>query len=147
MGTKPAKHTEATDPFDIEALQLSPEAVAELVAIQKGSGALPVKPKRVARQPTERYVQMTRAGAKGFEVLGCPMALVWFEILYLVWKDGKTTIVLPNKKLAAMGASKWAKYRTIDRLEKAGWISVTRSSRKSVRVTLLKPECVRFRPK
>ena len=32
------------------------------------------------------------------------MGLVWFEILYRVWKDKKTTIELPNGSLAGDGS-------------------------------------------
>jgi hypothetical protein len=102
-----------------------------------------VKPKRVV----ERYAQITETGARGFEALGCSRALVWFEILYLVWKKRATTIELPNQKLTAAGVSRWAKYRAIRRLEQAGWISVSRPSRKTLQITLLKPECVRFNHK
>ena len=138
MGTKPATN----DPFDIEALQLTPEALAEAVAMQKGSGAPIAKRKRVSRQQTERYVQITETGVKGFEVLGGSMGLVWFEILYRVWKDKKTTVGLPNKTLAEMGVSRWVKYRAVNRLEQAGWIQVIRPRHTTMQVTLLKPECV-----
>jgi hypothetical protein len=142
MGTKPAKHTEATDPFDIEALQLTPEAFAELMAIQKGSGAPTAKPKRAPRQQAERFIQLTETGAKGFGGLGRSMGLVWFEILYRVWKTKNTTIGLPNQTLAEVGVSRWVKARAVARLERAGWIQVKRIPRKSTQVTLLKPECV-----
>ena len=146
MGTKPAKHTKPTDPFDIEALQLTQEAFAELAAIRKEPGA-PTKHKGARHQSTERYVQITETGAKGFEALGSSMALVWFEILYRVWKDKKVTIVLPNGSLAAMGVSRWVKARAVARLERAGWIQVKRTPRKSTQVTLLKSGCVIFQGK
>ena len=63
--------------------------------------------RKTKQQPTERYVQITETGAKGFEALGCSAAaaLVWFEILTGLPGSGKTTISLPNKRLTEMGMS------------------------------------------
>lgn len=136
MAAKP-KPAKPADPFDPEALRITPE----LVVKDKPAGSQP------HRRPIERYVQITETGARGFETLGCSAALVWFEILYRVWKTGRTTIELPNKRLADMGVSRWAKSRAISRLERAGWIRVGRTPRKTPQITLLKPECVVFRRK
>jgi hypothetical protein len=141
MAIKPKKVTEPVDVFNLEAFRATPE-LADLAAQPR-----PARSQPTARQPTERYVQITETGARGFEALGCPMALVWFEILYRVWKTKQTTIELPNKRLAEMGVSRWAKYRAVDRLERAGWIRVSRPIRKTPQVTVLKPGCVVFRGK
>ena len=71
------------------------------------------------------------------------MGLVWFEILYRVWKDKKATIELPNGSLAGMGVSRWVKGRAVARLERAGSIQVKRIPRKSTQVTLLKRGCLK----
>ena len=127
------------DPFDPKNLQLPPELMTGVE--KKLGGAAAAKPRR-PRQ-TERYVQITETGAKGFEVLGGSAALVWFEILYRVWKAKKTTIDLPNGILTEMGVSRWVKYKAIDRLEQAGWIQIERQNGKTARVTLLNPGCLR----
>ena len=137
--TKPVEPADV--PFDLEMFRATPELVAELTAHQER----PAQSRPRVRRSTERYVQITETGAKGFEMLGCPAALVWFEILYRVWRTGKTTIDLPNKMLAEMGVSRWVKYRAIDRLEQAGWIQVSRPIRKTMQITLLRPGCVILR--
>jgi hypothetical protein len=117
------------------------------MATMESAGGKPTR--KAKRQPTERYVQITETGAKGFEALGCSAAaaLVWFEILYRVWQEGTTTIALPNKRLVEMGVTKWAKYRAVNRLEQTGWIAACRPHRKSMQITLLKPTCVIFKSK
>jgi hypothetical protein len=142
MAVKPAKKAaKAADPLDVSASQLTPEAVTEHTAIQKAPE------KRSPGQKSERFVLLTAAGTKGFEALGCSAGLVWFEILYRVWKTKETTIGLPNTSLAEMGVSRFAKYRAVSRLERAGLIDVERVPRKTMRVTLLNPEFVAFRGK
>jgi hypothetical protein len=101
------------------------------------------KPRRVLRQLGVRYIQVTETGARGFAALGGSMALVWFEILYRVWKARKPTVSLPNGRLAEMGVSRVAKYRALHRLEQAGWIQVERPRHKSPQVTLLVPGCLK----
>jgi hypothetical protein len=146
MAVKPTKKAaKAADLVDVSAWQLTPEDVTELSAIQKGSQAPTAKSKQSRRQESERFVLLTETGAKGFEALGCSAGLVWFEILYRVWKAKKTTIELPNKTLAEMGVSRWAKSRAVGHLERAGWLKVRRIPRKTIQVTLLKPGCVIFR--
>jgi hypothetical protein len=98
-----------------------------------------------ARRNGPRYVQLTELGAKaGFQALGCPLGMVWFEILYRVWKTGKTTVELGNKTLGQMGVSRWTKYRAFARLEKAGLIQVVKRDQKSLTIKLLKRGCVVF---
>ena len=73
-------------------------------------------------QPTKNgpYVQIDKnQAAIGFKALRCPAAMVWLEIIYLVWKTKSTTVVLPNKKLETLGVSRWIKRRALSRLESA----------------------------
>jgi hypothetical protein len=135
---------ESAEVFDIETYRLTPEEVVELAAKQKEPDAAAMAPKRKRRQRDERFVLITETAISGFVALGCPAAVVWAEILFRAWKDKTTTIKLPNQALADMGVSRWAKYRALNRLARAGWIQVERTPRKSVQVTLLKPGCVRF---
>ena len=143
MAARHQQKAKVVDPFDPDALRLTPE----MLATMKAADTKPAP--KAERQSTERYVQITETGAKGFEALGCSAAaaLVWFEILYRVWETGKTTIALPNKRLVEMGVTKWAKYRAVNRLEQTGWIAACRPHRKSMQITLLKPTCVIFKSK
>ena len=139
MGTKPAKHTESTDPFDIEALQLTPEAVAELAAIQKGSGAPTTKSKRSPRRKTGFTLMTHDAARAGYLALGCPQALVWHYLHYRAWSTRSRTVTLPNETLKSWGIDRMSKSRALRKLEKAGLISVEPRTRRSPRVTLLTP--------
>ena len=143
MASRQQKRAKVVDPFDPDQLRLPPELMA---AMETAGAKLTRKTKQ---QPTERYVQITETGAKGFEALGCSAAaaLVWFEILYRVWEAGKTTISLPNKRLTEMGVSRWAKYRAVNRLEQAAWIAICRPPRKSMQITLRQSNCVIFKSK
>lgn len=127
-------------PFDPKNLELPPEL---MTGVEKKPAEAAGKQPRRPRQPAERYVQITETGAEGFAVLEGRMALVWFEILYRVWNNRSMTIKLPNGTLAEMGVSRWVKYRALRRLELAGWIGVERPNRKTVKVTLLNPGCVK----
>ena len=72
-----AKRAKPTDPFDIEALGLTPEAIAELAASQKKGPGRAARPKQIPRRQTD-FVMMTNAAARaGYLALGCPQALVW----------------------------------------------------------------------
>lgn len=85
------------------------------------------------------YVQIAKdQAAAGFKALGCPAAMVWLEIVYLVWKTKSATVVLPNKKLEAMGVSRWAKVRALSRLEAAKLVRVVQIGKKAPWIKLLK---------
>ena len=101
------------------------------------------KANKSAQKRRNRYVQITETGVKALDqAVGCSAILVWFEILYRVWKTGKMTVELGNKTLGGMGVSRWAKYRALTSLEKAGLIRVERHLRQSSKVTLLKRGCI-----
>ena len=129
-----AKRTKPTDPFDIEALRLAPEAVAELAAIQKkGPG------KQIPRRETD-FVVMTNAGARaGYLALDCPQALVWHYLHYRVWVTKSRTVTLPNKTLKSWGVDRMSKSRALRKLQQAGLVSVESRTRRSPLVTLLTP--------
>jgi hypothetical protein len=85
------------------------------------------------------YVQIAKdEAAAGFQALDCPAAMVWLEIVYLVWKTKSTTVVLPNKKLEALGVTRWVKKRALAKLEQAKLIRVVQVGKKAPRITLLK---------
>jgi hypothetical protein len=66
-----------------------------------------------------------------------PQAMVWVWLLYLSWKEHKTTFKLPNERLTVRGVSREAKRRALRNLEAAGLIQVARERGKSPTVTLL----------
>ena len=99
----------------MDSLQITDEQIMEMTKKKVKSKHLKKEGRR-----RNRYVQITETGAKALDqAVGCSAILVWFEILYRVWKTGKMTVELGNKTLGGMGVSKWAKYRALNRLEKA----------------------------
>jgi hypothetical protein len=90
----------------------------------------PRKQKAFAKVPLEWCAQASKAA-------GCPRALVIVWLTYLAWQHKSNTFTLPNGRLGALGASRKVKLSTLDCLERAGLISITRRSRKSPIVTLL----------
>jgi hypothetical protein len=82
-------------------------------------------------------ISKTEAAA-GFLALDCQLAMVWLEIIYLVWKTKSTTVVLATKELERFGVDRWAKGRALSKLEQAKLVRVIRFGGKSPRVTLLK---------
>jgi hypothetical protein len=98
-----------------------------------------VAAKAKAKAKDGHYVQMTEQEAvAGFQALGCRAALVWFELLFLSWKDKSVTVVLSNQRLARMGVTRWTKNRALIRLAKAKLIHVVQIGDKSPRVTLIR---------
>ena len=93
------------------------------------------------RQPSgSRYIQLPEAVAvAGFKALRCPGALVFYAILYRMWRRHEYTIVLTNKWLEKLGIDRQTKRRALPQLERAGLIRVTYRNNKNPVVTLLQP--------
>ena len=66
-----------------------------------------------------------------------PQALVSVWLLHLAWKAKSPTFPVPNGQLGQHGVSRYAKYRALARLERAGLITVDRRVRKTLIVTLV----------
>jgi hypothetical protein len=125
------------DPFDLDALRLTPDQVAELVAKQAKPGQAVITTAGRARQQ-EGFVLMKHNAAKaGYLALGCPQALVWHYLHHRVWAADNRTVPVPNQALAEWGVSRWVKYRALQNLQDAGLIRVEWRKRKSPLVTLL----------
>jgi hypothetical protein len=60
---------------------------------------------------------------------------VW--LLHLAWKVKSPTFPVPNGQLEQHGVSRYAKYRALVRLERAGLITVDRRDRKTLNVTMV----------
>jgi hypothetical protein len=66
-----------------------------------------------------------------------PIAIVMPLFAYLAWKGHSDTFHLSNEILACYGVSRYAKYRALARLEKAGLIRVLQSPGRPPAITLL----------
>jgi len=66
-----------------------------------------------------------------------PQALVSVWLLHLAWRAKSPTFPVPNGQLEQHGVSRYAKYRALARLERAGLITVDRRVRKTLIVTLV----------
>ena len=66
-----------------------------------------------------------------------PQAFVSVWLLHLAWKANSPTFPVPNGQLEQHGVSRYAKYRALARLERAGLITVDRRDRKTPIVTLV----------
>jgi hypothetical protein len=66
-----------------------------------------------------------------------PQALVSVWLLHLAWRAKSPTFRVPNGQLEQHGVSRYAKYRALARLERAGLITVDRRVRKTLVVTLV----------
>jgi hypothetical protein len=58
-------------------------------------------------------------------------------LLHLAWRTKSPTFPVPNGQLEQHGVSRYAKYRALARLERAGLITVDRRVRKTLIVTLV----------
>jgi hypothetical protein len=66
-----------------------------------------------------------------------PTTLVLMELLRLHWKTKSSTFPLPNGRLQRLGVSRDVKRRVLHDLERARFIVVKRSNRKTPLVTLV----------
>jgi hypothetical protein len=66
-----------------------------------------------------------------------PSYLVLAVLTYLLWKTQKPVVILSNECLRPFGINRYAKYRALARLEKAGVIHVEHQPRRAPVVTLL----------
>lgn len=66
-----------------------------------------------------------------------PQVLISVWLLHLAWKAKSPIFPVPNGRLGQHGISRYAKYRALAKLEKAGLIAVERRDRKTLIVTLV----------
>jgi hypothetical protein len=71
------------------------------------------------------------------KAMGSPRVLIASLLIHLAWKTKSATFPLSNEMLARYGVNRWAKYRALKRLEKAGKISFRTDPGKATIVTLL----------
>ena len=68
---------------------------------------------------------------------GASGAVVVALLFYVAWKTKDRTFPLSNELCARYGVSRWAKYRALARLKKAGMIVTQRLGHQAITVTLL----------
>ena len=97
------------------------------------AAAAPLKRKKV-----EPFVKLPLwwAEAAG-KATGSPTTILLAELLRLRWKTQSMTFPLPNSRLRKLGVSRDIKRRVLLDLERAGLVTVERSSRKTPVVTLV----------
>ena len=66
-----------------------------------------------------------------------PQAFVAVWLLHLAWKAKSPTFRVPNGQLGRRGVDRYAKYKALEKLEKAGLITVDRRNGKTLIVTLV----------
>jgi hypothetical protein len=63
-------------------------------------------------------------------------AMLLVLLVYMAWKTKSATFPLSNELLARYGVSRWVKYRTLARLEKAGKLKIQRRGKQALVITL-----------
>ena len=96
--------------------------------------------RRPGRRKTEPFViaevAALKAAADALAGLGCRALMVWLYLAFETKRRGTDTVQVSNVALAEWGVIRDLKYKALDRLEAAGLISVTRSGKRSLRVTM-----------
>jgi hypothetical protein len=99
--------------------------------------------RKVADQPISKAkrenfakVDLERAAIRA-KAAGIPGAVVLALLDYMMWKTRSPTFPLSNALLAQYGVTRYTKYRTLTKLEKAGLIRVVHCNKQSLTVTVL----------
>jgi hypothetical protein len=93
-------------------------------------------PARKTKRKGFASVELERAAHRA-KAVGIPGAMVLVLLDYMAWKTESRTFQLTNALLARYGITRYTKYRTLMKLEKAGLIRVEHRNRQSLTVTLL----------
>jgi hypothetical protein len=97
---------------------------------------MPERPGRKSKQEDFTLLQLQWA-ADTAKAANTPGAMVWILMNYMAWKTKSTTFPLSNMLLARYGVSRYAKYRILTSLEKAGRIKIQHRNKQVWLVTLL----------
>jgi hypothetical protein len=119
--------------FDLKALALTPEELADLRARARAQSS---ERKRARKAEPEPFVLLPyeRTLAAAGRLRNAPMAVL-VELAYRAFKTHKNRVLLSN---AALGVSHDAKVRALRRLEAVGLVAVDwRGGKKTPLVTLL----------
>ena len=97
-------------------------------------------PRGPRRRKTEPFViaevAALKAAADALSGLGCRALMVWLYLAFETKRRGTNTVQVSNVALAEWGVIRDLKYKALDRLEAAGLISVMRSGKRSLQVTM-----------
>ena len=124
----------AADTFDLGALALTPETLAELAEARKQA-----QPKRVRPARPEAFVKLPyeRTLAAAGRLGNAPLAVL-VELAYQAFKTHRNVVPLANAALRSVGVSRLAKLRALRQLEASGLVAVDRRGKgRSPLVTLL----------
>jgi hypothetical protein len=126
------------DPYDPEALRLSPDKVMAIGREPKGRTS-----KRRARLTGPRltgpFLLAPLAAVKtGCKVLKGPKQMaVWLHLLHLTRVEQSNTVKITNRALEGWGVDRAQKYRALRLLAKAGLVTVDWRERRNPTVTLV----------
>ena len=98
---------------------------------------VPPAPKQRAKKPPFAPVPLDEAAPYFRAIDGGSGAVVVALLFYVAWKTKDRTFPLSNELCARYGVSRWAKYRALARLKKAGMIATQRLGHQAMTVTLL----------
>jgi hypothetical protein len=94
-------------------------------------------PKQRAKKPPFAPVPLDEAAPYFRAIDGGSGAVVVTLLFYMAWKMKDRTFPLSNELCGRYGVSRWAKYRALARLKKAGMIATQQLGRQATTVTLL----------
>jgi hypothetical protein len=124
----------------IAKLRLTPEMLAGMAAAEVGKEPVGDAPRKPRRRVTEPFVvaevRSLKAAADALAGLGCRALMVWLYLAFETKRRGTDTVQVSNVALAEWGVIRDLKYKALDRLEAAGLVSVKRSGKRSLRVTV-----------
>jgi hypothetical protein len=98
---------------------------------------VPPAPKQRANKPPFAPVPLDEAVPYFRAIDSASGAVVVALLFYVAWKTKDRTFPLSNELCARYGVSRWAKYRALARLKKAGMIATQRLGHQAMTVTLL----------
>jgi hypothetical protein len=98
---------------------------------------VPPAPRQHAKKPPFAPVPLDEAARYFRAIDGGSGAVVVVLLFYVAWKMKDRTFPLSNELCARYGVSRWAKYRALARLKKAGMIATQRLGHQAMTVTLL----------
>ena len=99
----------------------------------------PSTPKQRRRAPTgQRFAMLTEERLKLLAGASSAARSIYCYLLMVNWKNLHQPVKLTNKALAELGVSRYAKYRALSRLKRAGLVKVKMTVGQALLVTPLK---------
>src|SRR5215207_2170137 len=120
----------------VEMVKLKPEHLSAIETAQATAAAARSRRRRITAPFVIAEIKPLKAAADALAGLGCRALMVWLYLAFETKRRGTNTVQVSNVALAEWGIIRDLKYKALDRLEAAGLISVTRSGKRSLRVTI-----------